>query len=307
MTPYAHNLLPWVIFNLAVGLMLALDLGLLHKKVRTPTYTEALRWSGLWILLSILFTVWIAYDQGIEWATLFLTGYVIEKSLSLDNIMVFAIVFQTLKIPIQYQHKVLFWGIIGALVLRVIMIWGGVFLLQEFHFFIYIFGAILIISGLKILLGSKKEMLLEETWSWHLLGKFLPIDKTLDGENFIVQKHGKKFATPLLVSLILIELSDVVFAIDSIPAILAVTQDPFIIYTSNVFAILGLRSLYFLLANAMEHLRFLKKGLAVILCYVGFKMLQFINISTICSLLVVLTVLGVSVLCSLVFKEENAI
>lgn len=305
MTPYAHSLSPWIIFNLAVIFMLALDLGLFHKKSHTPTYGEALKWSTLWVALALLFAGWISYDQNIEWGTLFLTGYVIEKSLSLDNIMVFAIIFQTLKIPIQYQHKVLFWGIIGALGLRFIMIWGGVLLLQKFHFVIYIFGGLLILSGLKIFFPTSQANDVQEGWSWRLLRKILPIHKNYEGQNFFLKHKGKIFATPLLMALILIELSDIVFAVDSIPAIFAITQDPFIIYTSNVFAILGLRSLYFLLANAMNHLRFLKKGLALILCFVGLKMLNFIKIPTLYSLVIILVILGGAALASWSFKEEK--
>lgn len=305
MTSYAHSLLPWIIFNIFVGFLLALDLGLFHKKSHTPTYGEALKWSSLWVVLALLFAGWISYDQNIEWGTLFLTGYVIEKSLSLDNIMVFAIIFQTLKIPIQYQHKVLFWGIIGALGLRFIMIWGGVLLLQKFHFVIYIFGGLLIFSGLKIFFASSQTNDMQEGWAWRLLQKILPIYKDYEGQKFLIRQKGKVFATPLLMALILIELSDIVFAVDSIPAIFSITQDPFIIYTSNVFAILGLRSLYFLLANAMNHLRFLKKGLALILCFVGLKMLSFIKIPTLYSLIIILMILGGAALASWSFKEEK--
>ncbi len=305
MSSYSHTLLPWLVFNAGVGFMLALDLGFFHKKAHLPSYTEALLWSFVWLAFAVIFGGWIAYDQGVDCSLLFFTGYAIEKSLSLDNIMVFAIVFQTLKIPNDYQHRVLFWGIITALLLRLVMIWGGVILLQKFHFLLYIFGGILILTGIKILYLGDRETDLRQTWAWKNMQKFLPLKDNLYGHKFTVKEAGKTYGTPLLAALIIIEFSDIVFALDFIPAIFAITQDPFIIYTANVFAILGLRSLYFLLANAMADLRFLKKGLAVILCFVGLKMLGVINIQTQHSLFVILIILGGAVLASVYFKGKR--
>ena len=307
MSPYAYTILPWVLFNGAVVFMLALDLGFFHKKAHSPSYTEALIWSFIWLTFAIFFGFWLAYDQGLDCSLLFFTGYAIEKSLSLDNIMVFAIVFQTLEIPNHYQHRVLFWGIISALFLRLAMIWGGVVLLQKFHFLLYIFGGVLVLTGLKILCLGDKGVNLKKTWAWKSMEKFLPIKNQLNSHQFTVKDAGKTYATPLLAALIVIEFSDIVFALDSIPAIFAITQDPFIIYTANVFAILGLRSLYFLLATAMVHLRFLKKGLAFILCFIGLKMVGMINIQTHHSLFIILIILSGAAVASLYLKEKNGV
>ena len=224
MSSYAHTLLPWLIFNAGVVLMLALDLGFFHKKAHLPSYVEALLWSFIWLTFAVLFGGWIAFDQGIDCSLLFFTGYAIEKSLSLDNIMVFAIVFQTLKIPNQYQHRVLFWGIISALLLRLAMIWGGILLLQKFHFILYVFGGILFLTGLKILYLGDRETDLKSTWAWKSMQKFFPLKDQLNDDKFSIKQNGKLYGTPLLAALILIEFSDVVFALDSIPAIFAITQ-----------------------------------------------------------------------------------
>ncbi|RZI45742.1 TerC/Alx family metal homeostasis membrane protein [Candidatus Finniella inopinata] len=307
MSSYSHTLLPWLVFNAGVVFMLALDLGFFHKKAHLPSYAEALLWSFVWFIFALLFGGWIAFDQGLDCSLLFFTGYAIEKSLSLDNIMVFAIVFQTLKIPNQYQHRVLFWGIISALLLRLAMIWGGILLLQKFHFILYIFGGILFITGLKILYLGDRETDLKNTWAWKSMQKFFPLKDQLNGDKFSIKQNGKIYGTPLLAALILIEFSDVIFALDSIPAIFAITQDPFIIYTANVFAILGLRSLYFLLVNAMDDLRFLKKGLAAILCFVGLKMLGIVNIQTHHSLFVILIILGGTAVASYVVRKKDGV
>ena len=304
MTAYSHTFLAWFFFNAAVAIMLAVDLGIFHKKTHTPSYTEALAWSLVWLGLALLFGVWLTYDQGKEWGILFFTGYALEKSLSLDNVMVFAVIFQALKIPSVYQHKVLFWGVLGALIMRFLMIWSGVILLEKFHFLIYIFGVLLILTGVKFIYFGDTKSDLKETWGWRFLQKFLPIDNTLRGSKFIIKRGGQLFATPLLVALVLIEFSDLVFAVDSIPAIFAITRDPFIVYTANIFAILGLRSLYFLLANALDKLRYLKQGLAVILFFVGLKMIGIIKIDPLYSLIIILSILGTATLLSFFLKEE---
>ncbi len=298
MSYYAHNVLSWIIFNAAILGIVGLDLGIFQRKPHTPSCAEALVWSVVWVTLAIMFGAWLSFSQGKEWALLFFTGYTLEKSLSLDNILVFAVIFQTLKIPSCYQHKILKWGIIGALIMRFLMIWSGVWLLEKFHFLMYFFGSMLILTGCKIIWTKGSKSSLEENSIWRWVQKILPIDHSLNHGKFWIRRGEKVLATPLFVGLILVEFSDLVFAVDSIPAIFAITQDPFIIYTANIFAILGLRSLYFLLNKALENVHSLKKGLSFILIFVGCKMMGLIKISTVNSLMIILIMLSIALLAS---------
>lgn len=270
MTP---DSLAWLGFNLFVLLMLALDLGVFHRKVHVISFKEALSWSVFWIILALIFSVGLYTWRGEQAGTEFLTGYLIEKSLSVDNIFVFLTIFAYFKIPLIYQHKVLFFGILGALLMRVVFIFAGVALIQKFHWTIYVFGIFLIFTAIKILWSHGKEVDLEKTMVIRVFRRIIPVSSTLRGGQFFVRENGKWLATPLFITLIIVEISDLLFAIDSIPAILAITSDTFIVYTSNVFAILGLRSLYFALAGAIEKFIYLHYGLAAILAFVGTKML----------------------------------
>lgn len=263
----------WIGFNVFVLIMLALDLGVFHRKAHEVSVKEALIWSLVWITLALTFNGIIYYQFGEQKAVEFLTGYLIEKSLSVDNIFVFVIIFSYFKIPSKYQHRVLFWGILGALVMRIIFIFAGVALIQQFHWTIYIFGAFLIFTGYKMITQKDKKMDPEKNPVIRFFKKIYPVTDKLHDDKFFIKENGKRFATPLFLVLILVETTDLIFAVDSIPAILAITQDQFIVYTSNVFAILGLRSLYFALAGVIHKFYYLKAGLSVILVFVGIKML----------------------------------
>lgn len=263
----------WVLFNLFVLAMLALDLGVFHRKARDVVQVrEALTWSGIWIVLALLFNLIIYFWHGPESALQFLAGYLIEKSLSVDNLFVFLLLFSYFSVPTPYQHRVLFWGILGALLMRAAFIAAGVALIEKFHWTIYLFGAFLIITGIKMALQKGKEIHPEKNPLLWFFRKWVPVTDQYEGSRFFVVKEGRRWATPLFVVLLLVETTDLIFAVDSIPAILAVTRDPFIIYTSNVFAILGLRSLYFALAGIMQLFHYLHYGLAAILVFVGGKM-----------------------------------
>lgn len=267
------GLLPWIGFGIFVVVMLALDLGVFHRKAHVIETREALLWSAFWIGLAMAFNVFLYYWLGPQPALEFLTGYIIEKSLSVDNIFVFLLIFTYFKVPRQYEHRVLFFGILGALIMRLLFIMVGVTLIKLFHFVIYIFGAILVITSIRIALEKGKEIRPEKNPILKLLRRALPITKDYVNGKFLVRQSGTLAATPLLVVLVVVESTDVVFAVDSIPAILAITLDPFIIYTSNVFAILGLRALYFAIAGIIRMFRYLHFGLAAILMFVGIKML----------------------------------
>ncbi|HRZ96194.1 MAG TPA: TerC family protein [Paludibacter sp.] len=300
------NIWFWVIFNAFVLLMLALDLGVFHKKLHVVSVKEALVWSGVWISLALCFNGLIYYLFGETKALEFFTGYVIEKALSVDNIFVFVLIFSYFHIPPIYQHKVLFWGIIGALIMRVIFIFAGVALLEKFHWTIYIFGAILIFTGIKMLFEKDKKIEPDKNPVIKFFKKLIPTTNELHNDKFFIKQNKKTYATPLFIVLIMIEITDLIFAVDSIPAILAVTQDHFIVYTSNVFAILGLRSLYFALANVIERFKYLAIGLAIILVFVGIKMviIDFYKIPIQLSLLFIFLTLSASVIFSL-YKTKN--
>lgn len=297
----------WIGFNLFVLLMLALDLGVFNRKAHVVSVKEALTWSGVWICLSLVFNGLIYRWFGEAKAIEFFTGYVIEKSLSVDNIFVFVLVFKYFQIPSIYQHKILFWGILGALVMRVIFIFAGVALIEKFHWTIYLFGLFLIYTGYKMFTEQDKQIEPEKNPVIKFFRRVMPVTHELRGDKFFVAENGRRYATPLFLVLILIETTDLIFAVDSIPAILAVTQDRFIVYTSNVFAILGLRSLYFALAHVIHRFVYLSTGLAVILVFVGLKMVMVdvIKIPTFISLIVIVIIITASIILSLIKTRDE--
>jgi tellurite resistance protein TerC len=262
----------WLGFTAFVLALLALDLGVFHRKAHEVTTREALTWSVVWISLALLFNVGLTYWYGRERGMEFLTGFLIEKALAVDNIFVFAVVFSTFAVPPALQHRVLFWGILGALVMRAIFIAAGAALIHQFHWIMYVFGGFLVLTGIKLFLQREEEMHPEQNPLVRLFMRWVPSVSTYHGSKFFILKEGRRYATPLLLVLVVIEVTDLIFAVDSIPAIFAVTSDPFIVYTSNIFAILGLRSLYFLLAGVMNQFHYLKVGLALVLVFVGTKM-----------------------------------
>ena len=296
----------WIGFNLFVLAMLALDLGIFHRKAHAVTVREALVWSAVWVALALLFNMGVYFWRGPKPALDFLTGYLIEKSLSVDNIFVFLLIFSTFRVPPQYQHTVLFWGIVGALLMRALFIAIGVTLIQTFHWVVYIFGAFLLLTGIRMAIQQEeRDIDVERHVVLRLLRRFLPITERYEGGKFFVRRGGRTFATPLFVVLLVVETTDVIFAVDSIPAILAITVDPFIVYTSNVFAILGLRALYFALAGLAHRFHYLHYGLAAILVFVGIKMLlvDVYKIPIGIALSVVAGILLLSVLASLVRRR----
>jgi tellurite resistance protein TerC len=304
------ELLWWAGFGAFVLTMLALDLGVFHRKAHEAKMREALTWSGTWVGLSLLFNLgiylgWIGAYAGAaarqQAALDFLTSYVIEYSLSVDNVFVFAVMFSYFAVPPVFQHKVLFWGILGALVMRAAMIFAGIALLHAFHWVIYLFGAILIFGGVKLWRNKEVEIDPQKNPLVRLVRRFMPVARGDHGQRFFIRENGALAATPLFVVLVLVEWTDLVFAVDSIPAVLAVTDDPFIVFTSNVMAILGLRSLYFALARIMQRFHLLHYGLAAILVFIGVKMLtaDFYKVPTLVALGVVAGILVVSVIASL--------
>ena len=305
----ADNIYFWIFFNVFVLVLLALDLLVFHRKAHEVKIKEALIWTLFWIALSLSFNLYIYYRNGPEPAIEFLTAYLIEKSLSIDNLFVFLMIFNYFRIPIQYQHKILFWGILGALVLRAIFILVGVALLDRFHFITYLLGAFLVFTGIKMATTSQEEIDPKANPIVKFLSRFIPVTNMLVGDKFFVRKDKILFATPLFIVLVMVETTDVVFAADSIPAILAVSRDSFIVYTSNVFALLGLRSLYFALAGIMQLFHYLHYGLSMILVFIGGKLLlaSFVHINMVYALLVVAFILVVSVLLSIMFplKEKQ--
>jgi len=299
----------WIGFTLFVLSMLALDLGVFHRKSHEVTIKEALVWSGVWVVLALLFNLGVYYWRGYGPALEFLTGYLIEKSLSVDNIFVFMLIFTYFRVPPRYQHRALFWGVLGALVTRAILIALGISLIQRFHWVIYVFGAFLILTGVKMVLNKDKEIDPERNPALRIFRRFVPVTDDYRGGKFFVKQEGSYFATPMLIVLLIVETTDIIFAVDSIPAILAITLDPFIIYSSNVFAILGLRALYFALAGVMKLFHHLHYGLSAILVFVGGKMLlaDFYKIPVGLALGVIAGILIISVLASLAFPRRNAV
>ncbi len=296
----------WVLFNLFVLAMLALDLGVLHRPAHRIGFREALAWSGIWIALAAAFAVLVFAWQGHVRALEFVTGYVVELSLSVDNLFLFLVIFRYFKVPGERQHKVLFWGILGALVMRGVFILTGVGLIRRFNWIIYAFGALLVYSGLKLLRQGETEIHPEKNPVLRVFRKAFPVTKEYVGGKFFVRRPGL-YATPLFVVLLVVETSDILFAVDSIPAVLAITLNAFIVYTSNVFAILGLRSMYFALAGMMEAFRYLHYGISVVLVFIGIKMLgsHYFSIPTIWALAGVVLLLAGSILASLVHPQKE--
>jgi len=301
-------LLFWILFNLFVLVMLALDLGVFHRRAHTVRFKEALAWSAAWISMAAVFSLIVLYWHGRTSSLEFITGYVIELSLSVDNLFVFLVIFRYFKVPAHDQHKVLFWGIVGALVMRGIFILAGVTLINRFHWIIYVFGALLIYSGFKLLRQGETEIHPENNPILRIFRRYVPVTKDYVGDKFFIRKPGL-FATPLFVVLLVVETTDVLFAVDSIPAVLAITRDAFIVYTSNVFAIMGLRSMYFALAGLIEMFRYLHYGLAVVLMFVGVKMIgsNYLHLPTWVALGVVVVVLGVAVVASILNPKKQTI
>jgi len=296
----------WVGFIVAILFFLALDLGVFHRHAHVIKFKEALGWTAIWFTLSMLFAAGLAKWRGAEEAKYFVTGYILELSLSMDNVFVIALIFGYFRIPLAYQHRVLFWGILGALIMRGLMIWLGIELINRFHWMIYVFGAFLLLTGIKMLFSKEEEVHPEKNPVIRLTQRFFPVSHSLEGQKFTTQINGKVALTPLALVLVMVETTDLIFAIDSIPAILGVTQEPFIVFTSNVFAILGLRSLYFVLANALDYFRYLKIGLSLVLAFIGAKMLLHrtsFKISTDAALLIVAGVIIISVIASLIARQ----
>jgi tellurite resistance protein TerC len=297
----------WVIFSIFVLGMLALDLGLFSRKPHEVHFKEALGWSIVWVTLSLIFNAWIYFEYGSQKALEFLTGYLIEKALSVDNIFVFVVLFASFAVPKIYQHRVLFWGVIGALVMRAIFIGLGAALISRFHWIMYIFGAILIYTGIKLMFqGDNHDPHPERNPIYKLGRRLMPAVPEYHGKAFTIVKNGRRYATPLLLVLIAIEATDVVFAVDSIPAIFAITTDPFIVYTSNIFAILGLRAMYFLLAGVIDKFHYLNVGLALVLMFVGVKMIiaEWYKVPISASLIVIAALLGASIAASVIWPKH---
>jgi len=297
----------WLLFTVFVLLMLALDLGVFHRKTHEVSVKEALSWTLVWVFLALVFNTIVFFWKGQQQALEFFTGYLVEKALSVDNIFVFIMIFTYFQIPTKYQHKILFWGILGALVLRVIFIFAGVALIEKFHYTIYFLGALLIYTGYKMFFHGDATIDPEKNPAIRFFRKFMPVTPQLHGSKFFVRIEKKNFATPLFLVLILIETSDLIFAVDSIPAILAITQDQFIVFTSNVFAIMGLRSLYFALAGVIHRFWLLSYGLAVVLIFVGIKMLliDVYKIPIEWSLVFIAFIITASVIVSLKIPEKS--
>lgn len=311
----------WIIFFVILSVTIAIDLGLLHKIKRKLSKTqqtepehvmsskEALGWTLTWISLAGVFAGVIYFALGNDKMIEFVTGYALEKSLSVDNMFVFLLVFTTLGIPHKYQHRVLSFGILSAIAMRIVLILVGASLLDNFHWMIYIFGGLLWYTSIRMIIQKEeKKIELEKNIAVRFLKKFMPVNLSLVGNKFIVPINGVMHATPLLVALAIIELTDLVFAMDSIPAVLAITRDPFIVITSNVFAILGLRALYFLIGGMMERFHYLKPGLIVLLLFIGTKMIlsEFYHIPTVTSLIIVFVILATVIVGSLLKKPKTA-
>lgn len=296
----------WIGFAVTVVTLMALDLGVFHRKAHEVKFKEALIWTFVWVSLATCFGTGIYIYRGPEAGIQFATGYLLEQSLSIDNLFVFLLIFSYFKVPARYQHEVLFWGIVGVLVLRGIFIILGIELLHRFHWIIYLFGGMLVLTGIKLAFEKDKHVEPEKNPVLKLFKRMMPVTQSYDdGGKFFLRKDGILYATPLFIVLLVIETTDVVFAVDSIPAVLAITQDLFIVYTSNVFAILGLRSLYFVISNIMELFHHLHYGLSLILVFIGIKMLisSFYKIPTSTSLLFILVTLILSVIASIIWPK----
>ena len=291
----------WIVFGVTIVVALAVDIGIFHRKASRITAKSALIETFAWIALSLVFAVWVYFSRGRQAGLEFLTGYVIEKSLSIDNILVFLLIFQALRVPGELQHRVLYSGVIGALVMRGLFVFAGVALLRHFHPIVFVFGAILVAAGVRMLLPGARQMQPERNWVVRILSRMLHVSHEFHGRHFWFKERGRWRATPLLLALIAVEVMDVVFAVDSVPAVLAVTRDSFIAYSSNAFAILGLRAMYFALVSVLPRLRFLEDGLAALLIFVGVKMVlpERMQIPTEISLAIIAVIMAVAVGASL--------
>lgn len=294
------QLLPWVLFTIFIVVMLAIDLGVFNRKAHEVSVREALAWSGVWVALAMAFNLGVYFWQGQEVAVQFFTGYVVEKSLSVDNIFVFLQVFAYFSVPAVYQHRILFWGVLGAIIMRAVFILVGVTLISKFHWIIYVFGGFLLITGAKMAFSEKKEMHPEKNPLIRLLKRFVPLSNDYGEGRFFVKRSGALMATPMALVLVVIETTDVIFAVDSIPAILAITTDPFIVYSSNLFAIMGLRAMFFALAGVIGRFRYIHYGLAAILSFVGLKMVvsDFYKLPTLWALGIIVVMLAASMIAS---------
>jgi tellurite resistance protein TerC len=297
----------WAGFIVVVLGFLALDLGVFHRHAHTVSFKEALGWTCVWFCLAVAFSLLLIPVRGRTEALEFATGYIIELSLSMDNVFVIALIFSFFRVPNQYQHRVLFWGIIGALAMRGIMIGVGAALISRFHWLLYVFGAFLIYSGFKMLFVEEDGVHPDKNPVVRLARRLYPVSSTFNGQRFFTEEKGVRMLTPLAIVLVMVETTDLIFALDSIPAIFVVTQDPFIVFTSNVFAILGLRSLYFVLVNAIAYFRYLKIGLSVVLIFIGAKMLLAIryDISTPIALIVVASIILTSIVFSVLIGRRE--
>jgi tellurite resistance protein TerC len=298
----------WGGFIAFVLAMLAIDLGVFHRNAHEVSLKEAGLWSAVWVALAIVFNVGVYHWFGPDRALEFTTGYLIEKALAVDNIFVFVVIFSTFAVPAMYQHRVLFWGVLGALVMRAAFIFAGGAFLQQFHWAIYVFGALLAVTGVKLLLQRNEEVHPEKNPLVRLFQRMVPMTPHFHGDRFFVVENGRRYGTPLLLALVAVEVTDLIFAVDSIPAIFAITSDPFIVFTSNIFAILGLRSMYFLLAGVITKFVYLKVGLSLVLIFVGAKMLlmDVYKMPIVASLVVIVTILGLSILVSLLRPPKAA-
>ena len=310
----------WAWFIGAVLIFLALDLGVFHRKPHAVGFGEALMWTSIWFSMSMAFAFWIAPAMvGEQWTgdhtKLFITGYVVELSLSMDNVFVIALIFSFFRVPAEFQHRVLFWGILGALIMRAAMILLGASLIHQFHWILYLFGAFLLITGIKMLFAGDEEVEPEKNFAIRLARKFYPVSTQFDGQKFFTELDGRRALTPLALCLIMVETTDLIFAVDSIPAIFGITTEAFIVFTSNVFAILGLRSLYFVLVGLLRHFCYLKYGLALVLVFIGFKMLivlwegrpGWINFSENHDMVLIIVgaILGLSIVASLLASKKE--
>ena len=302
-----HSLTLWVVFNIFIVSMLIIDLTIFNREPEEISIRKALGWTAVWIILAVIFGIGLYYYMDPESSLDFFTGYLIEKSLSVDNIFVFLLIFTYFGVDPKYQHRVLFWGIFGALVFRLIFILIGVALIEQFHWVIYIFGAFLIFTGIKLAFEKDKEIKPNRNPVLKLVRRFVPVTKDFHGEKFFIKRNGKWIATPMFIVLVMIETTDVVFAFDSIPAIMAITRDTFIIYSANAFAILGLRALYFALSGVMRLFHYLHYGLALILVYVGTKMMleDLVEIPTLVTLSVIILTISFSILISIIYPKKE--
>ena len=303
-----YGIFPWVLFNVFLLTMLALDLFVFHRKAHVITVKEALKWVIVWIGLAVAFGVFIYFWRGSAVALNYFSAYLVEKTLSVDNLFVFLMFFTYFCVPQEYRHRVLFWGILGAVVTRAIFILAGVTLIENIHWIIYVFGAFLVFTGIRMGIKKGDNPHPEANPVIKFISRFLPMTKNYHGGKFFTRENGRRLATPLFTVLVAIEATDIIFAVDSIPAVLAITTDPFIVYTSNMFAIMGLRSLYFALVGFAERMHYLHHGLAAVLVFLGTKMLVsgIYEIPTISSLLIIVTILSIAVIASLRRRPDLA-